>query len=571
MPTRVLLLLLLSCVCFTGAPRPSVAEEARHPEAPTFDVLIRGGTVYDGTGAPGRREDVGIRGDRVAAIGDLTAATAGRTIDARGLAVAPGFINVLSWANESLLVDGRSQSDVRQGVTLEIMGEGWSMGPYTPAMKEEILRLQGALKFPVEWTTLGEYLQLLERRGVSTNVASFVGATTVRINAMGYAMRPPTPDEMRRMQDLVREAMREGALGVGSSLIYAPAVYASTAELKALALAAAEYGGSYATHMRSEARHLLEGIDEAIEIATATRQHVEIYHLKAAGEQHWPKIDAAIAKIEAARGKGVKIAANMYPYVAGAAGLDAALPSWALEGGIEAAIVRLRDPAYRARVLAAMRSYDGSWESLYALSGSPDRVRLLAFRTEALRPLIGKTIAEVAAMRGRSPEDTVLDLIIEDGSIVGVAYFMMSETNVERQLRLPWISLGSDEASLAPEGVFLQQAPHPRAYGSFARFLGYYVRERGVATLPDAIRRLTSLPATQLKLEGRGTLAVGSYADVAIFDPATIRDHATYDEPQRYSTGVRHVLVNGVPVLLDGEHTGAKPGRFVRGPGHRPR
>jgi N-acyl-D-amino-acid deacylase len=539
--------------------------------AEAFDLLIRNGVVYDGSGGAPQRLDVGVRGDKIARIGKLRRAKAKQVVDAQGLAVAPGFINMLSWATESLIVDGRAQSDVRQGVTLEVMGEGWSMGPVNAAMREESLRLQGDIKYPIEWTTLGEYLDWLVKNGISPNVASYVGATTVRIHELGYANRPPRAEEMRRMQDLVRAAMREGALGVGSSLIYAPAVYASTQELEALALAAADFGGGYITHMRSEGSRLLEGIDEVVRIAAATKQHAEIYHLKVAGQQNWPKVGDAIAKIEAARNAGLSVSANMYAYTAGATGLDAANPPWVQEGGHDAWVARLKDPAIRARVIAEMKAPQGEWENLYLAAGSPERLLLTTFKNDALKPLTGKSLAEVARLRGTSPEDTMIDLIIEDNSRVGTAYFLMSEENVERQLRLPWVSLGSDGEALAPEGVFLKSNPHPRAYGNAARFLGYYVRERKVATLPDAIRRLTSLPAANLKIRERGSLKPGYYADIVVFDPVKIQDHATYDKPHQYSTGVRHVFVNGVQVLRDGEHTGAKPGRVVRGPGYRPR
>ena len=544
----------------------AVAATAREP----FDVLIRNGTVYDGSGSAPLRADVAVRGDRIVAIGKLRGATAKQVIDARGHAVAPGFINMLSWATESLIHDGRGQSDLRQGVTLEVMGEGWSMGPLTPAMKEDELKHQGDIRYPIDWTSLGEYLDWLAARGVSPNIASYVGASTVRIHELGYANRPPTPEEMRRMQDLVRAAMREGAMGVGSSLIYAPAVYASTQELEALALAAAESGGGYITHMRSEGSRLLEGIDEVVRIARTTGKHAEIYHLKVGGEKNWPKVDAAIERIEAARKAGLSVSANMYAYTAGATGLDAANPPWVQEGGHDAWVARLRDPTVRARVIAEMKEPQDRWENLYLAAGSAERLLLTAFKNDALKPLTGKTLAEVAALRGKSPEETILDLIIEDDSRVGTAYFLMSEENVERQLRLPWVSLGSDGEALAPEGVFLKSNPHPRAYGNVARFLGHYVRERNVTTLADAIRRITSLPASNLKIQERGALKVGYFADVVVFDPVTIRDHATYDNPHQYSTGVRDVFVNGVQVVRNGEHTGAKPGRVLRGPGYKP-
>jgi N-acyl-D-amino-acid deacylase len=490
-------------------------------------------------------------------------------IDAAGLAVAPGFINMLSWATESLIADGRSQSDIRQGVTLEVFGEGWSMGPLNEAMRREMLERQGDIKYEIPWTTLGEYLEYLVRRGVSTNVASFVGATTVRIHVLGYENRPPTPEEMERMRQLVRQAMEEGALGVGSSLIYAPAFYASTEELIELCKVAAEYGGMYISHIRSEGNRLLEAIDELIRIAREAKIPAEIYHLKAAGRANWPKLDEAIRRIEAARAQGLRITANMYPYTAGATGLDAAMPPWVQEGGHRAWIERLKNPAIRQRVTREMRTPTDRWENLYLMAGSPENVLLVGFKNEALKPLTGKTLAEVARLRGRSPEDTIIDLVIEDDSRVGAVYFLMSEENVRKQIALPWMSFGSDAESLAPEGVFLKANPHPRAYGTFARVLGRYVREEKIIPLEEAIRRMTSLPAENLKLDRRGRLKVGYFADVVVFDPAKVQDHATYERPHQYATGVIHVFVNGVPVLRNGEHTGATPGRVVRGPGYK--
>ncbi|HET9483551.1 MAG TPA: amidohydrolase family protein, partial [Xanthomonadales bacterium] len=489
--------------------------------------------------------------------------------DARGKAVAPGFINVLSWATESLILDGRAMSDVKQGVTLEIFGEGWSMGPLTPAMKAEAVRQQGDFKFDIEWTTLGEYLDWLAARGTSPNIASFVGATTVRVHELGYEDRAPSAAELARMQDLVRAAMREGALGVGSSLIYAPAFYAKTDELVALSRAAGESGGGYVSHMRSEANRLLEAIDELLAIGREAGVHAEAYHLKAAGEPNWPKMAQAIAKIEAARAAGQPVSANMYAYTAGATGLNAAMPPWVQEGGQEAWIERLRDPATRAKVVAEMRTPTDAWENLYLMAGSPERVKFIGFKQEQLKPLTGKTLAEVMAMRGTGPEDTMIDLVIEDGSRVDTAYFLMSEENVKLGLAQPWVSLGSDAEASAPEGLFLKSSTHPRAYGNFARLLGHYVRDERVLTLEDAIHRLTGLPAANWKLAQRGCLEPGCHADLVVFDPATIADHATFDRPQQYATGVDHVFVNGVAVLLNGEHTGAKPGRVVRGPGWR--
>ncbi len=534
-----------------------------------YDVVIRGGTIYDGSGSPPFVGDLAIRGDTIAALGRLENARGRLELNAAGLAVAPGFINMLSWATESLIADGRAQSDIRQGVTLEVFGEGWSMGPLNEAMKREMLERQGDIKYDIPWTTLGEYLEYLVRRGVSPNVASFVGATTIRIHVLGYENRPPTPAEMEQMRQLVRQAMEEGALGVGSSLIYAPAFYASTEELIELCKVAAEYGGMYISHIRSEGNRLLEAIDELIRIAREAKIPAEIYHLKAAGRANWPKLEEAIRRIEAARAEGLRVTANMYPYTAGATGLNAAMPPWVQEGGHRAWIERLKNPAIRARVLREMRTPTDRWENLYLMAGSPENVLLVGFKNEALKPLTGKTLAEVARMRGRSPEDTIIDLVIEDDSRVDTVYFLMSEENVKKQIALPWVSFGSDAEALAPEGVFLKSNPHPRAYGTFARVLGRYVREQKVIPLEEAIRRMTSLPAENLKLDRRGRLQVGYFADVVIFDPAKIRDHATYERPHQYATGVIHVFVNGVQVLKDGEHTGAKPGRVVRGPGYK--
>jgi N-acyl-D-amino-acid deacylase len=533
-----------------------------------YDLLVRNGTVYDGTGGPARQVDVAVNGDRVVALLPRgTRADARQTIDAGGQAVAPGFINVLSWATVSLIEDGRGISDTKQGVTLELFGEGWSMGPLNAAMKADELKQQGDIKYDIAWTTLGEYLEHLQARGVTPNVASFVGATTVRIHELGEGDVAPSAAQLARMQELVRAAMREGALGVGASLIYPPAFFATTEELIALAQAAAESGGGYVAHMRSEAGRLLEALDETIAIGRATGQHAEVYHLKAAGERNWPKMAEAVAKIDAARADGVDIAANMYAYTAGATGLTVALPPWVQAGGHDAMVARLKQPATRKRVIAEMRATSDEWENLRLLAGSDERVLFIGFKSDALKPLTGKTLAEVTAMRGTSPEDTILDLIIEDDSRVDTAYFLMSEDNVELGLRQPWTSLGSDAESSATEGVFLKSSTHPRAYGNVARFLGHYVRDRKLMPLPEAIHRLTGLPARNWKLRDRGCLDPGCHADLVVFDPATIQDHATFDQPMQYATGVSDVFVNGVQVLRDGEHTGAKPGVVVRGPG----
>lgn len=531
-----------------------------------YDVLIRNGTIYDGTGSRPYTADLGISKDTISYLGSGKGMAGKVEIDASGLAVAPGFINILSWATESLIHDGSSQSDIRQGVTLEVFGEGSSMGPLNEAMKAKTLEdLEGALE-EIPWTTLGEYLEFLERRGVSTNVASFVGATTVRIHELGYENQSPTEEELERMRAHVRTAMEEGAVGVGSALIYAPAFYASTGELIALCQVAAEFNGLYISHLRSESNNLLEALEELIRIAKETNIATEVYHFKAGGEKNHYKIDQAIERINAARSQGLKISTDMYTYTAGATGLDAAMPPWVQEGGYDAWAERLRDPGIRARVIAAMQTDATDWENLLFLAGS-DGVILNDFKTEALRHLTGKTLQEAAQIRGQTPEETAVDLVIEDGSRVGAVYFLMSEENVRKQIQLPYMSFCSDAGSIAPEGRFLEYNPHPRAYGNFARLLGKYVRDEGLIPLEEAIRKLTSLTAEKLHLRRRGRLQPGYFADVVLFNPTTIQDHATFAKPHQYSTGVEHVFVNGIQVIKAGAHTGAKPGRVVRGPG----
>lgn len=536
-------------------------------ESEKYDVLIRGGVVYDGSGTPGKIADVAIRGERIAKIGDLRGAVANTVVDAEGHVVCPGFINVLSWATESLLVDGRGMSDIYQGVTLEVFGEGWSMGPLNETMRRQMIAEQGDLKYEVPWTTLSEYLEHLVARGVSPNVASFVGATTVRIHEVGYENRPPTKDELERMKELVRREMEQGALGVGSSLIYAPASYSTTEELIELCKVAASYGGVYISHLRSEADRFLEALDEFITIVKKAGIAGEIYHLKAAGEHNWPKLAQAIQRIEKAQAEGLRITADVYPYTAGATGLNASMPPWVQEGGFEKWRDRLRDPEIRARVAQQMRQPASDWENLLLMAGSPERVLLVGFRNPDLKHLTGLSLAEVARRRGKTPEETAMDLVIEDGSRVECVYFFMSEENVRRKVALPWVCFGSDAGAPAAEGVFLKSAPHPRAYGCFARVLGKYVRDEKVIELADAIHRMTGFPATNLGLRGRGFLRPGYFADVVVFDPKTITDRATYEQPHQYAVGVRDVWVNGVAVLRNGEHTGAKPGQVVRGPG----
>jgi N-acyl-D-amino-acid deacylase len=532
-----------------------------------YDLIIRNATIYDGSGQPPTTGDLAVSGDTIAAIGSLGEAVGKQEIDARGLALSPGFINMLSWATESLIEDGRAQSDVRQGITLEIMGEGWSMGPLNEGMKKLAKEEQGDIKYDIAWTTLGEYLEFLEKKGIAVNVASFVGATTVRIHEVGYENRPPTSEELEKMKALVRHAMEEGALGVGSSLIYAPAFYAKTGELVELCKAASEYGGMYISHMRSEGNKLHEAVEELITIAKEANIPAEIYHLKAAGQNNWSKMDSVIRRIERARAEGFKITTDMYTYTAGATGLDASMPPWVQEGGYKEWAKRLQDPAIRKKVMEEMKKDAQDWENLYFSTGSPEKVLLVGFKNDTLKKYTGKSLAEVASIRGKSPEETAIDLVIQDGSRVGTVYFLMSEDNVKKQIKLPYMSFGSDAEASSTEGVFLQSNPHPRAYGNFSRLLGKYVRDEKVIPLEEAIYKLTSLSAEKLKIRQRGALKPGYFADLVLFDPATIQDHATFDKPHQYATGVKHVWVNGVQVLQDGEPTGAKAGRVVRGPG----
>jgi putative CocE/NonD family hydrolase len=550
------------------------AEHASYLEVPIvraspgkhFDSLIRGGTVYDGSGGAPRRADVGITGNRIAAVGDLAGATAKDVVDAKGLAVAPGFINMLSWSTDSLLADGRGQSEIRQGVTTQIMGEGNSWGPVNPAIKKRMQNEQFDIKYPIEWTTLSDYLYFLERKGISQNVASFLGATTVREYVLGLGNKKPTQDELERMCELVDREMREGALGIASALEYAPAYYADTDELIALCKAAARHKGKYISHMRSEGERLLEGIDEVIRISREAHIPAEIYHFKAAGKNNWKKMAPAIARVEAARRSGLPITADMYCYTAGAAPLTACIPPWAMEGGEIAMRRRLADPASRQRIIHDIKDKT-DWPNFYHNAGSPENVLLICFKHNALKPLQGKNLAQIAREQGKDPVEMLLDLLLEDQSSIGTAYFITAEENIRKLVPLPWISFGSDEASQSPEGVFLKSLPHPRAYGNFARLLGKYVREEKLLTLEAAIRKLSHLPATNLGLDRRGLLQEGYFADVVVFDPATIGDRATYEKPHQYAVGMRHVFVNGVGVLKDGEHTGAKPGKALWGPG----
>ena len=532
----------------------------------TYDILIKNGTIADGSGNDSFIGDIAINADTIAAIGILNA-KGNLEIDANNLVVAPGFINMLSWATESLIEDGKSQSDIRQGVTLEVFGEGWSMGPLSETVKKQQQESQGDLKYDIEWNTLGDYLEFLVNRGISPNVASFIGATTVRINTIGFEDRAPTTEELEAMKAMVKVAMEEGALGVGSSLIYAPAFYSSTEELIELCKVASEYDGMYISHMRSEGNRLLESMDELIRIADEAKIGAEIYHLKMSGKDNWNKFDAVVKKIDSARAAGLHITTDMYTYIAGATGLDASMPPWVQEGGYEKWAKRLKDPEIRKRVYKEMTTPTDDWENLMYAAGTPDNLLLVGFKNDSLRHYTGKTLAEVAKIHGKNPEETAMDLVIADGSRVGTVYFLMSEDNVKKQIALPYMSFGSDAGSLAPEGVFLNSNPHPRAYGNFARVIGKYVRDEKVISLEEAIRKLTSLPATNLKIKKRGALKVGYFADLAIFNPETIQDHATFAKPHQFSTGMEHVFVNGVQVLKDGEHTGALTGQVVRGPG----
>ena len=535
-----------------------------------YDILIKNGTIADGSGNPPYIGSVGINADTIAAVGKLKA-TGRLEIDATDLVVAPGFINMLSWATESLIQNGRSESDIMQGVTLEVFGEGWSMGPLNKNLKKELQlpTAQGDIKYDIDWNTLDEYLQSLVRRGISPNVASFIGATTVRINHIGYENRAPTAEELTSMKQMVKEAMEDGALGVGSSLIYAPAFYSSTEELIELSKVASEYNGLYISHMRSEGNRLLQGIDELITIANEADIRAEIYHLKMSGKENWNKYDEVVKKIDSARTSGLSITTNMYTYIAGATGLDASMPPWVQEGGYEKWAERLQDSKIRRRVLKEMTNPTDEWENLMYSAGTPDNLLLVGFENDSLRHYTGKTLAQVAKIHGKSPEETAMDLVIADGSRVGTVYFLMSEENIKKQVALPYMSFGSDASSLSPEGVFLNSSTHPRAYGNFSRLLGKYVRDEQIISIEEAVRKLTSLPASNLKIKKRGSLSKGYFADLAIFNPETIQDHATFAKPHQLSTGMIHVFVNGEQVLKNGKHTGAKPGRVVRGPGYK--
>jgi N-acyl-D-amino-acid deacylase len=534
-----------------------------------YDTIIRNGMIYDGNAGEAYKADMAINADTIAFIGDLSNESAKNEIDAKGMAIAPGFINMLSWSNESLIEDGRSQSELRQGVTLEVMGEGESMGPLNAKMKEQMQKGQTDIKFDVEWNTLGEYLNWLEKKGISCNVASFVGATTVRQFVVGEDDRDPTPAQLDSMKLLVRRAMEEGAMGVGSSLIYPPAFFAKTNELTELCKEASQYNGMYISHIRNEGNKLFEAVDELMTISKEANLPAEIYHFKASGKDNWWKVDSLIKKINKARAEGLRITADMYTYQASATGLTAAFPPSLQDGGFDSLWHRLQRDDVREKMKKAMDTNAQDWENTYYGAGGAKGVLLLAFKRDSLRKYIGKTLEEVAKIRGTSPEETAMNLIVEDSTRIGVSYFSMDSVNVQKEVAVPWMSFCSDESSQAPEGVFLKTNPHPRAYGSFIRVLGKYSRDEKVIPLQQAIYQLSKLPATNLKLQKRGELKVGNYADIVIFDPNAVKDNATFAKPHQYASGVIHVFVNGVQVLKDGEHTNARPGRFVKGPGYK--
>ena len=529
------------------------------PKSRQFDLIIRNAMIYDGSGNTPYAGDLAVSGDTIAAMGDLSRDLGNVEFDAKDLSVAPGFINMLSWANETLIEDGRSQSDLRQGVTLEVLGEGSSMGPWSDQMIEEEESAQGNIRYDVEWQTLGGYMEYMESRGVATNLASFVGNATLRRYVMGYDQRTATSEEMEEMTNLLDREMAMGAMGISSSLLYAPSRYANTAELIALSKIAAKHGGMYISHIRDEGEYLLESIKELIVIAKEADIAAEIYHLKASGKAYWPKLDTAFDLIESARAEGLKITADIYTYPASSTGLHVQLPEWVREGGIPKTIERLTDKSLRKKILKDIKFEYG-----------PDKILFVGFKNPDLRVYIGKRLDEVAEILNKTPAEAMVDLIVEDDSRIQVVYFSMSEENIAKKMAKPWVSFCSDAGSFTNEGVFLKQSTHPRAYGSFIRVLGKYARDEKVITLAEGIRRLTSFPAANLKIQKRGALQVGNFADVVVFDPAEVHDQATFEDPHQYALGVRQVWVNGIQVIENGEPTGAKPGRFVRGPGWQP-
>ena len=531
---------------------------------PRFDVVIKNGTIIDGSGSQRYKADIGIVGDSIAEIGKIENSKGKILIDASGLIVAPGFINMLSWANESLIADGRSQSDIRQGVTLEVLGEGESMGPLNEKMKKNMKEAEGDIKYEITWKTLGQYLEFLEKKGISTNVASFLGAATPRIYMIGYKNRKPSVNELDSMKLLVRQAMEEGALGVSSALEYVPACFASTGELIELCREAAKYNGMYISHIRDEGDDIFPSLDELIKIAKEAGIRSEVYHLKQVGVSNWNKIDEVIQKIDSARSKGIYVTADMYNYVASSTGLDIIMPAWVQEGGTDEWVKRLSDPAVRKKIAPEIR------KAILNKTGSAEKVLLIGFKNDSLKYLTGKSLAQIAVIRKKSPEETAMDLVMNDKSGASVVYFSMSEENVKKQIALPWVSFCSDAGSYSPEGVFLKSSTHPRAYGNFARLLGRYVRDEKVISLEEAVHKLSGLPAYNLRIQKRGLIRKGYFADLAIFDATKISDHATFENPRQFSTGVVHVFVNGAQVLRDGEHTGLMPGRFIKGPGFIP-
>tara|TARA_Y100000996_G_scaffold347121_1_gene285395 strand:- start:980 stop:2653 length:1674 start_codon:yes stop_codon:yes gene_type:complete len=537
-------------------------------KGPNVDFVIKNGFIYDGTGAVPYMGSVAINKDKIVYVGPPKSFIANQTIDATDKIISPGFINMLSWGVETLIEDGKSESDIRQGVTLEVFGEGMSWGPVNEELKTYMKKNQGDIQYEIAWNTLGEYLQFLENKGVSTNIASFIGATTLRVNAIGFEDRKPNADEMELMKKLVHQGMKEGAMGIGSSLIYAPAFYSSTEELIQICKVAAKYDGMYISHMRSEGNKILESVDELLEIANQAGIRAEIYHLKQSGKKNWGKLDAVIRKIDSARAKGLKITADMYTYTAGATGLDASMPPWVQEGGLDKWIERLKNPKIRNKVVKEMQTDTNNWENLMHAAESSDKLILVGFKNDSLKYFTGKTLTEVAKIKGKSPEETAIDLVIQDGSRVGTVYFLMDELNVKRQIQLPYMSFGSDAGSMATEGVFLKSSTHPRAFGNFARLLGKYVRDEKIIPLEEAIYKLSGLPARNLKIKQRGLLKKGYFADVVVFDADSINDHATFENPMQYSSGVEQVWVNGTHVLKNGKHTGAYGGRFVKGPGY---
>lgn len=554
----ILLLLLLALVPFS-----TLAAQSQ-----PFDLVIRNGRIVDGTGSPWYAGDVGIREGRVAALGRLDGARAKRTVDARGKIVAPGFIDMLGQSEMTILVNPSLPSKVFQGITTEITGEGGSPGPLNDAIIAADKTGYDQLGITPDWRTLGQYYSRLEKQGIGLNMATYVGATQVRRMVLGDEDKDPTPADLDRMRELVRQGMREGAVGLSTSLQYPPAPYAETAELIALASEAAKFGGVYATHMRNESDQIDAALDEAIRIGREAGIPVEIWHLKTAGKQNWGRMPAVVAKIDSARRAGVDIAADTYAYPAWFNSMSSYIPPWAHDGGNAKLLERLRDPATRARIKQEIESTDTEWENSWQIIPGPEAILIGAVQNPALRQYQGKTLADVAKIRGREPLDALIDLLIEDKAYTSVAVFGMSEPDVALALAQPWVSVNCDSEGASPEGILGRSHPHPRAYGTFPRILRKYVREEKRLTLEDAIRKFTSLPAQRMRIGDRGVLKVGMWADVVVFDPETVTDRATFDKPHQLAEGMSWVLVNGVPVIADGKATGARPGKVIRGPGY---